>query len=224
MPLLRWFDHFLVSRGEICQIFRWFFGKFKNLKKTFWNNLTFNTVHEEKEPGEETTYSSWFAQHYQKKIVREGKNWKEVHELKKPEKSSSKPALEEGLQKESARNSENQQDSDLNQTALTGINREKVRNLQTEINIKAEKAEKVVDTTGAGDSFVGTMYMFSPILNFLFLIGFLRKKSVFLKRKRGVILAFLPFHNPFWSYALSFYRSQNILGWSNFLVPGQKSI
>ena len=29
------------SWAEICQIFRWFFGKFKNIKKTFWNYLTF---------------------------------------------------------------------------------------------------------------------------------------------------------------------------------------
>ena len=27
MLLLCWFDHFLDSRAEICQIFRWFFGK-----------------------------------------------------------------------------------------------------------------------------------------------------------------------------------------------------
>ena len=33
MPLLCWFDHFLVSRAEICQIFHWFFGKFKASKK-----------------------------------------------------------------------------------------------------------------------------------------------------------------------------------------------
>ena len=33
MPLLCWFDHFLVSRAEICQIFRWFFGKFKTSKR-----------------------------------------------------------------------------------------------------------------------------------------------------------------------------------------------
>ena len=32
MPLLCWFKHFLVCRAEICQIFRWFFGKFKNIK------------------------------------------------------------------------------------------------------------------------------------------------------------------------------------------------
>ena len=34
--------YFLVSRA-ICQIFRWFFGKFKNIKKTIWNYLTFST-------------------------------------------------------------------------------------------------------------------------------------------------------------------------------------
>ena len=38
--LLR-FDHFLDPWAEICQIFRWFFGKFKKIKKTFWNYLTF---------------------------------------------------------------------------------------------------------------------------------------------------------------------------------------
>ena len=27
--------------AEICQIFHWFFGKFKNIKKTFWDYLTF---------------------------------------------------------------------------------------------------------------------------------------------------------------------------------------
>ena len=26
-------DHFLYSRAEICQIFQWFFGKFKKLKR-----------------------------------------------------------------------------------------------------------------------------------------------------------------------------------------------
>ena len=50
--------------------------------------------------------------------------------------------MEKGIQKESARNSENQQDPDSNQTTLTEMNREKeVRKLQPEINIKAEKAE-----------------------------------------------------------------------------------
>ena len=39
-----WFDHFLDSGAEICQIFRWFFGKFKNIKKTFWNYLTFSAL------------------------------------------------------------------------------------------------------------------------------------------------------------------------------------
>ena len=29
---------------------------------------------------------------------------------------------------------------------------------------------------------------------------------------------------PIFIYALSFYRSQNVLGWSNFFVPDQKSI
>ena len=44
MPLFCWFDHFLVSWAEICQIFRWFFGKFKKIKKTFWNYLTFRSL------------------------------------------------------------------------------------------------------------------------------------------------------------------------------------
>ena len=29
-----WFDHFLDSGAEICQIFRWFFGKLKKKKKS----------------------------------------------------------------------------------------------------------------------------------------------------------------------------------------------
>ena len=103
------------------------------------NDEQTNNVHEEKEPEEETTYSSWFAQHYQKKIVREGKNWKEVHELKKPEKSSEPPALKKGLEENSVRNFESHHDSDSNQTTLKDTNREKeVRKMQTEINIKAE--------------------------------------------------------------------------------------
>ena len=36
-----WFDHFLYSGAEICQVFRCFFGKFKKIKKTFRNWLTF---------------------------------------------------------------------------------------------------------------------------------------------------------------------------------------
>ena len=28
-----WFDHFLDSGAEICQIFRWFFGKLKKNQK-----------------------------------------------------------------------------------------------------------------------------------------------------------------------------------------------
>ena len=36
-----WFDHFLDSGAEICQIFRWFFGKFWKIKRTLWNQLTF---------------------------------------------------------------------------------------------------------------------------------------------------------------------------------------
>ena len=34
--------HFLDSGAEICQIFRWFLGKFKSIIKTVWNYLTFN--------------------------------------------------------------------------------------------------------------------------------------------------------------------------------------
>ena len=30
---LLWFDHFLDPWAEICQIFRWFFGKFKKSKR-----------------------------------------------------------------------------------------------------------------------------------------------------------------------------------------------
>ena len=41
MPSFCWFDHFLYSRTEICQIFCCFFGKFKIIKMTFWNWLTF---------------------------------------------------------------------------------------------------------------------------------------------------------------------------------------
>ena len=33
MPLFCWFDHFSDSMAEICQIFRWFFGKFKISKR-----------------------------------------------------------------------------------------------------------------------------------------------------------------------------------------------
>ena len=41
-----WCLYFIIwalfkSWAEICQIFRWFFGKFKNIKKTFWDYLTF---------------------------------------------------------------------------------------------------------------------------------------------------------------------------------------
>jgi hypothetical protein len=32
-PLFYDFDHFLDSGAEICQIFRWFFGKFKTPKR-----------------------------------------------------------------------------------------------------------------------------------------------------------------------------------------------
>ena len=31
--LILWFDHFLDFWAEICQIFRWFFGKFKKSKR-----------------------------------------------------------------------------------------------------------------------------------------------------------------------------------------------
>ena len=33
MLLLWWFDHFLYSRAEICQIFHWFFGKSMTTKR-----------------------------------------------------------------------------------------------------------------------------------------------------------------------------------------------
>ena len=36
-----WFDNFLDSGAEICQIFHWFFEKLKKIKKTFLNQLTF---------------------------------------------------------------------------------------------------------------------------------------------------------------------------------------
>ena len=50
--------------------------------------------------------------------------------------------MKKGLEVNSARNSENQHDSDSNQKTLNETNREKeVRKLQTEINIKAEKTE-----------------------------------------------------------------------------------
>ena len=39
--IILWFDHFLDSGVGICQIFCWFLWKFKNIKKTFWNYLTF---------------------------------------------------------------------------------------------------------------------------------------------------------------------------------------
>ena len=35
-----WFDHFLDSRAEICQIFLWYFGPNYDTKSTFWNQLT----------------------------------------------------------------------------------------------------------------------------------------------------------------------------------------
>ena len=38
-PLYSGFDHFLDSWAEICQIFRWFFGKLKNIKKTFFKSV-----------------------------------------------------------------------------------------------------------------------------------------------------------------------------------------
>ena len=38
------FDHFLDTGAEICHILRCFFGKFKNIKKTFRNYLTFTVV------------------------------------------------------------------------------------------------------------------------------------------------------------------------------------
>ena len=32
-----------------CQIFRWFFGKFKNIEKTFWNYPTFRAIQQEQD-------------------------------------------------------------------------------------------------------------------------------------------------------------------------------
>ena len=43
MSSFGWFQHLFCSWAEICQIFRWFFGKFKKIKKTLWNWLTFCT-------------------------------------------------------------------------------------------------------------------------------------------------------------------------------------
>ena len=37
VSLFCWFDHFLDSWAEICQIFRVFFWKIYDTKKTFWN-------------------------------------------------------------------------------------------------------------------------------------------------------------------------------------------
>ena len=37
--IILWFDHFLDTWAEICQIFRWFFGKLKNIKKTFFKSV-----------------------------------------------------------------------------------------------------------------------------------------------------------------------------------------
>ena len=47
MSLFCWFDHFLYTRAEICQIFRCFFGKFKISKGHSEVNrllVVFNTV------------------------------------------------------------------------------------------------------------------------------------------------------------------------------------
>ena len=41
MRLFWWFQHLFGSRAEICQIFLWFYRKFKKSKKTFWYLLTF---------------------------------------------------------------------------------------------------------------------------------------------------------------------------------------
>ena len=47
LPLYCWFDHFLYSRTEICQNFRWFFGKFRTPKRHSEINwpLTFQINH-----------------------------------------------------------------------------------------------------------------------------------------------------------------------------------
>ena len=96
--------------------------------------------------------------------------------------------MEKGLQKQSVRNSENQQDSDSNQTTLTEMNREKeVRKLQTEINIKAEKAEIVQDSDDE-IRVVGCVSK-SKVINFNFL-KILQKPSVMLFYFSHTITAF----------------------------------
>ena len=60
--LLR-FDQFLDPWAEICQIFRWFFGKFKKIKKTFWNYLTF------RETLSATSCTAQWSQKYSKNNV-----------------------------------------------------------------------------------------------------------------------------------------------------------
>ena len=44
MLLLCWFDHFLDSRAEICQIFRWFFGKSMTPKRHSEINWLYLTI------------------------------------------------------------------------------------------------------------------------------------------------------------------------------------
>ena len=46
VAFILWFDHFLDSRAEICQIFRWFFGKFKTSKRRSEINWPLETLEE----------------------------------------------------------------------------------------------------------------------------------------------------------------------------------
>ena len=41
MPLFFWSNLFLEARAEILKKFRWFFGPNDDIKKSFWNWLTF---------------------------------------------------------------------------------------------------------------------------------------------------------------------------------------
>ena len=44
MPLFFRFDLFLEARAEILEKIRWFFGRFEDTKRTFWNQLTFRCI------------------------------------------------------------------------------------------------------------------------------------------------------------------------------------
>ena len=43
VPLFFWFDIFLEARAEILEKICWFFGRFEETKRTFWNQLTFSS-------------------------------------------------------------------------------------------------------------------------------------------------------------------------------------